>query len=95
LAFKLPCALNGTSPFVLLLGSAPSFSALHLNQSEELTKISTGGQLCIYHFYVGKGYANPATLELTDVALLNPTNQSITLPATTTAVISLNKVIPA
>ncbi|MDE1870466.1 MAG: hypothetical protein KGH71_05825 [Candidatus Micrarchaeota archaeon] len=95
LAFKLPCAVNGTSPIVLLLGSAPSFSAIHMNQTEELTKLSTGGQMCIYHFYVGKGYATPSTLELTDVALLNPTNSTIVFPPTSTAVISLNKVIPA
>lgn len=95
LAFKVPCALNGTSPLVLLIGSAPDFSAVHLNSSEELTKISTGGAMCIYHFYVGKGYATPANLELTDVALFNPTNATIVFPPTSTAVLSLNKVIPA
>ncbi|MDE1855920.1 MAG: hypothetical protein KGH49_01660 [Candidatus Micrarchaeota archaeon] len=95
LALKVPCDTNGISQIVLLLGSAPNFQAIHLNSTEELTKISTGGQLCIYHFYVGKGYATPTNLELTDVAIFNPTNQTIVFPPTSTAVISLNKVIPA
>lgn len=95
LAFKVPCNLNGTSPIVLLMGSAPNFQAVQLNSTEELTKISTGGALCIYHFYVGKGYASPANLELTDVAIFNSGNSTIVFPPTSTAVISLNKVEPA
>src|SRR5574337_716868 len=35
IALKVPCTLNGTSPLVLLVGSAPDFSAIHLNTSEE------------------------------------------------------------
>jgi len=93
LALKVPCNASGNSPIVLLVGSAPDFSKIYLNNTEILSAISAPGSLCIYHFYLGSVYEQ-LNKPLTDIAIFNPTNQSILFPATSTAVISANKVAP-
>jgi len=93
LALKVPCNASGSSPIVLLVGSAPDFSKIYLNNTEILSAISSPGSLCIYHFYLGSVYEQ-LNKPLTDIAIFNPTNQSIVFPATSTAVISANKVAP-
>jgi len=93
-ALKVPCDVNGSSPIILLVGDAPDFSKIYLNNTEILSAISTPGQMCIYHFYLGTVYET-LNKPLTDIAIFNPTNQSILFPATSTAVISANKVAPA
>ena len=94
LALHMPCNANGTSPILLLLGSAPSFQPVYLNKTEILDSISSPGSMCIYHFYIGKTYNN-VKYPITDIAILNPTNQSITLPATSGATITVIQTTPA
>lgn len=94
LALHMPCGADGTSSIVLLLGSAPSFQSIHLNNTEILRAISSPGGMCIYHFYVGAIYNN-VKYPITDMAILNPTNQSVTLPATSGATITVIQTSPA
>ncbi|MDE1869257.1 MAG: hypothetical protein KGH60_04835 [Candidatus Micrarchaeota archaeon] len=93
-ALHMPCSSNGTSQIVLLLGSAPSFQPIYLNNTEILGAISSPGGMCIYHFYIGAVYNN-IKYPITDIAILNPTNQSITLPATSGATLTVIQTTPA
>ena len=71
----------------ILIGQAPNVKPAEL----ELVKpLSTPGKLCIYHVDVNSKPGNP----ITDIAIQNPTENSMTLPPASTVVIGVNEISP-
>jgi hypothetical protein len=81
-AAHMPCDDNGESPVKVVAGVAPNVSPLNLTLVEQL---SVKGTVCMYHTDVP-----PKNATITDIALLNPTEKSITLPDTTSVVIHVS-----
>ncbi len=86
-ALKAPCDSNSTSKIQVLLGSAPNFKSAKLDLIQQLSK---PGNLCLYHTDV----VSNATSIITDIAISNPTNSTITFPPTSTVVIGVNEIMP-
>ncbi|MFB5600718.1 MAG: hypothetical protein ACE5SW_10895, partial [Nitrososphaeraceae archaeon] len=85
-AVKLPCDDESISPIQVLIGSAPELSPANL---ENVTGLSNPGDLCLYHADLGPG-GNVTTI--TDIALMNPTEEDIEFPVTSSVVIGVNKI---
>ncbi|MFQ5941786.1 MAG: hypothetical protein ACE5KA_08840 [Nitrososphaerales archaeon] len=85
IAAKLPCDANGESALLIVVGVAPDVAPLDLELVEPL---STPGKMCIYHGDLppeeGSG--------VTDVAILNPTEEKMRFPRTSTVVISVSEI---
>jgi hypothetical protein len=88
IAAKIPCAENSTATLQILTGSAPN---LRPAQLEILPELSTPGELCLYHADLASQQGGNMT---TDIAILNPGDEDVELPATSTVVIGVNKVLP-
>jgi hypothetical protein len=102
IAAKIPCSDNSTALLQIVVGSAPNFAPAPL---ELLPDLSTPGELCLYHADLPPGptpesanattttSANATTTSVvTDIAILNPGDEDITLPDTSTVVIGINEV---
>lgn len=87
-AAKIPCNENSNATLTILTGSAPN---LHPTELELLPELSTPGQLCLYHADLASVQGGNLT---TDIAIQNPGEDEIELPATSTVVIGVNKIIP-
>jgi hypothetical protein len=87
IAAKLPCETNTTSPLKILIGQAPNLKPAEL---EFVKPLSTPGKLCIYHVDI----PSKAGQVVTDIAIQNPTNSEIKLPATSSVVIGVNEIAP-
>jgi hypothetical protein len=87
LAAKIPCAENTTSTVQILTGSAPNLLPTELEYVEPL---STPGELCLYHADLASQGGNRTT----DIAILNPGDEEVELPATSTVVIGVNRILP-
>ena len=85
IATKLPCDANKQTQLVMLVGQAPNLVPTDLELVPELSK---PGNMCVYHVDLPQTAAGTNT----DIALLNPTNKQIVLPATTTVVIGINEI---
>lgn len=81
-AAHLPCDDNGDSPVKVVAGLAPNVSPLNMTLVQQL---SVKGTVCMYHTDLP-----PNNQTITDIALLNPTSKSITLPDTTSIVIHVS-----
>ncbi len=81
-AAHLPCDNKGDSTVKVVAGVAPNVAPLNLTLVEQL---SAKGTLCMYHTDLP-----PKNETITDIALLNPTEKSITLPDTTSVVIHVS-----
>ncbi len=81
-AAHLPCDNKGDSTVKVVAGVAPIVAPLNLTLVEPL---SAKGDLCMYHTDLP-----PKNETITDIALLNPTEKSITLPDTTSVVIHVS-----
>ena len=88
IAAKIPCAENSTATLQILTGSAPNLQPAKL---ELLPQLSTPGELCLYHADLASQQGGNMT---TDIAIQNPGDEDIELPATSTVVIGVNKVLP-
>jgi hypothetical protein len=86
-AAKIPCAENSTATLQVLTGSAPN---LRPAQLELVPQLSTPGELCLYHADLASQGGNRTT----DIAILNPGDEDVELPATSTVVIGVNKILP-
>jgi hypothetical protein len=84
-AAKLPCDANGESPLVIVAGVAPDVKPADM---ELVGPLSSPGTICIYHADLPHEDS-----EVTDVALLNPTDKMIRLPRTSTVVISVSEIM--
>lgn len=87
IAAKIPCAENSTATLQVLTGSAPN---LRPAQLELVPQLSTPGELCLYHADLASQGGNRTT----DIAILNPGDEDVELPATSTVVIGVNKILP-
>jgi len=83
-AAHLPCDAGGNTTVKVVGGIAPDVSPLNLTRVDELSVLGT---VCMYHADIPQQNGTA----ITDVALLNPTEQSITLPDTTTIVIHVSE----
>ena len=81
-AAHLPCDDKGDSSVKVVAGVAPNVSPLNLTRVDPL---SVKGTICMYH-----GDLPPKNETITDIALLNPTDKSITLPDTSSVVIHVS-----
>jgi hypothetical protein len=81
-AAHLPCDDKGDSTVKVVAGVAPDVSPVNLTLVEQL---SVKGTVCMYHTDLP-----PKNETITDIALLNPTEKSITLPDTTSVVIHVS-----
>lgn len=88
IAAKLPCAENSTATLQVVTGSAPN---LRPAQLELVPQLSTPGELCLYHADLASKQGGNMT---TDIAILNPGDEDVELPATSTVVIGVNKILP-
>ena len=85
-ALKAPCEDDSTTPFQILIGSAPNMTAATL---ENIAPLSTPGEQCLYHADLIPG--GNVTI-ITDIALKNPTEEDIEFPPTATVVIGINEI---
>ena len=83
-AAHLPCDAAGDTTVKVVGGIAPDVSPLNLTRVDELSVLGT---VCMYHTDIPQQNSTA----ITDIALLNPTDQSITLPDTTTVVIHVSE----
>jgi len=82
-AAKLPCNDDGKTDLVIVAGVAPDVKPVEMMLVEPL---SSPGNMCIYHADLPS--------EVTDVAILNASDNAIRLPRTSTVVISVSEIKP-
>src|SRR5918995_6547467 len=87
-AAKIPCNENSNATLSILTGSAPNLQPTEL---ELLPALSTPGELCLYHADLASEQGGNMT---TDIAIQNPGEEDVELPATSTVVVGINKVLP-
>jgi hypothetical protein len=82
----IPCDSNGVSPLKVLGGMMIMPDLPPLNMT--LDPMSTQGMICMYHLDITQQNGS----NITDIALLNPTEQDIMLPNMTSAVIHVSEI---
>jgi hypothetical protein len=87
-AAKIPCNENSNATLSILSGSAPNLQPTEL---ELVPELSTPGELCLYHADLASEQGGNMT---TDIAIQNPGEEDVELPATSTVVIGVNNVLP-
>jgi hypothetical protein len=87
-AAKIPCNEDSNSTLTILTGAAPNLQPTEL---ELLQNLSSPGELCLYHADLA---SEPGGNVTTDIAIQNPGEDEIELPATSTVVIGVNKIMP-
>jgi hypothetical protein len=87
-AAKIPCNEDSNATLTILTGSAPNLQATEL---EPVPELSTPGELCLYHADLASEQGGNMT---TDIAIQNAGEDDVELPATSTVVIGVNKVLP-
>ena len=87
-AAKIPCNEDSNATLTILTGSAPNLKPTEL---ELLPELSTPGDLCLYHADLASEQGGNMT---TDIAIQNGGEEDVELPATSTVVIGVNKVLP-
>ena len=87
-AAKIPCDENSNATLTILTGSAPNLQPTEL---EPLPDLSIPGDLCLYHADLASEQGGNMT---TDIAIQNAGEDDVELPATSTVVIGVNKVLP-
>jgi hypothetical protein len=88
-AAKIPCNEDSNATLTILTGAAPNLQPTEL---ELLPELSTPGELCLYHADLASEQGGNMT---TDIAIQNPGEEDVELPATSTVVIGVNKVLPS
>ena len=83
-AAHLPCDSNGETKLKVVGGVAPNVMPLELERVDQLSVL---GIICMYH----ADLPQKNNTEITDIALLNPTDTSITLPDTSSVVIHVSE----
>jgi hypothetical protein len=100
IAAKIPCGDDSAPLLTILVGVAPDFAPAPL---ELLANLSTPGELCLYHVDLPPApepanattttSANATTTSMiTDIAILNPGDEDVTFPDTSTVVIGINEI---
>ena len=87
IALHIPCNSNSKPIVNTLIGSAPDLKPM---EPELIKELSQPGNLCIFHVDVGSDTAKNVTQ--TDIAIQNPSNQTITFPASSGITIGVNEI---
>jgi hypothetical protein len=85
-AINVPCSEDSVSSTNVLLGQAPNLVNAEL---ENLPELSSPGSMCLYHADIP-----PDDVPVTDVAVQNPMNSDLVLPAGSSVVIGVNEIVP-
>ena len=89
IALHVPCDSNSKPAVDVLMGQAPNVKPI---EPELVKELSQPGNMCIYHVDVG---SDPAKKVIqTDIAIKNPSTQTITFPATSGITIGVNEIMP-
>lgn len=90
IALHIPCDSNSKPIVDTLIGSAPDIKPIE----PELIQggLSQPGIMCLYHVDVGSDIAKK--IIQTDIAIQNPSNQTITFPPSSGITIGINEIIP-
>ncbi|HZA62053.1 MAG TPA: hypothetical protein VE573_04210 [Nitrososphaeraceae archaeon] len=83
-AAHLPCDGGGEATVKVVGGIAPDVAPLNMTLVDQM---STLGNICMYHVDIPQQNGT----SITDIALLNPAEQSIILPAATSVVIHVSQ----
>ena len=89
IALHVPCDSSSKPIVNVLIGSAPDVKPI---EPEVVKELSQPGAMCIYHVDVGSDTAKNVTQ--TDIAIQNPSNQTITFPASSGITIGVNEIRP-
>jgi hypothetical protein len=89
IALHVPCDASSKPSVNVLVGSAPNLKPV---QPDNIKELSQPGKMCLYHVDVDSDPAKK--VYQTDIAIQNPSDQTITFPATSGVVIGLNEVQP-
>ncbi len=88
-ALHVPCDLNSKANVNVLIGPAPAFKVV---EPDIIKELSQPGNMCLYHVDIDSDPAKK--VYQTDVALQNPSDQPITFPPSSTAVVGVNEIQP-
>jgi hypothetical protein len=89
IALHVPCDSSSKPIVNVLIGSAPDVKPI---EPELVKELSQPGNMCIYHVDVGSDTAKNVTQ--TDIAIQNPSNQTITFPPSSGITIGINQIMP-
>jgi hypothetical protein len=89
IALHIPCDSNSKPVVDTLIGSAPDLKPM---EPELIKELSQPGNLCIFHVDVGSDTAK--NVAQTDIAIQNPSTQTITFPAGSGISIGINEIMP-
>ncbi len=89
IALHVPCDSNSKPIVNTLIGSAPDVKPV---EQELIKELSQPGNMCLYHVDVGSDMAKK--IIQTDIAIQNPSNQTITFPPRSGITIGVNEIMP-
>jgi hypothetical protein len=89
IALHVPCDSNSKPAVDVLIGSAPNVKPV---EPELVKELSQPGNMCIYHVDIGSDVAKKVIQ--TDIAIQNPSTQTITFPASSGITIGVNEIMP-
>ena len=89
IALHVPCDSNSKPIVNTLIGSAPDVKPV---EQELIKELSQPGNMCLYHVDVGSDIAKK--IIQTDIAIQNPSNQTITFPPSSGITIGVNEIMP-
>jgi hypothetical protein len=89
IALHVPCDSNSKPVVDVLIGQAPNLKPI---EPEIVKELSQPVSMCIYHVDINSDSAKQ--VYQTDIAIQNPTNQTITFPPGSGVVIGVNEVQP-
>ena len=89
IALHVPCDSSSKPIVNVLIGQAPDVKPV---EPELVKELSQPGNICIYHVDIGSDTAKNVTQ--TDIAIQNPSNQTITFPASSGITIGVNEIMP-
>ena len=89
-ALHIPCDTNSKPAVDVLIGPAPNFTKVQPDIIQG--GLSHPGQMCLYHADINSDPAKK--IYQTDIAIANPTNQTIIFPPTSSVVIGVNGIMP-
>ena len=91
-AVKIPCNENSEPLVELLGGVATDETFMKKLELHHVANMSNPGQACMYHSDLGSVMGEKGFL-LIDIALHNPSNQRITFPEESVAIVSVNEIM--
>ncbi len=89
IALHVPCDSNSKPIVNTVIGSAPDVKPV---EQELIKELSQPGNMCLYHVDVGSDMAKK--IIQTDIAIQNPSNQTITFPPSSGISIGVNEIMP-